>query len=254
MMYKVDNLILITGSDIIIPYYEVKIHQPNIREIALIGEEKFLFLLNLFVTNEEKLKELLINNIVDLSVNELQEINNLNLLETIMLLIHLNIDYLQDYINFFKLLLNEANIYLDEDGYHFTAKDLYNNIIEIDNNLFIIIKEIIEQIFILDKLFNTEQKYNPINEKANKIAKKMEKNRIKIESQNHKEQESNGFLSNMISILGIVGYTILDSNNLTLYQLYNQFNRYILYMSYNQSLKAALTGAKVEITDWFQVI
>ena len=47
------------------------------------------------------------------------------------------------------------------------------------------------------------------------------------------------------------GYTIKD---LTIYQLYDQLERYNLYSQYENSLQAALAGAKVDIVDWLKKI
>ena len=55
MMLKVHNLTLITGGDIELKEHLVKIRQPIIKEIALIGEDKFFRGLNIFRLENEAL-------------------------------------------------------------------------------------------------------------------------------------------------------------------------------------------------------
>ena len=53
---SVDKLTLIIGADLVIPETPVKIHQPTINEIALIGEERFFYSLNGFTINIGRIK------------------------------------------------------------------------------------------------------------------------------------------------------------------------------------------------------
>ena len=44
-------------------------------------------------------------------------------------------------------------------------------------------------------------------------------------------------------------------SNLTVYQLHNQFERFNLFTSYNQNMRALLAGAtNVELVDWYKKI
>ena len=52
-----------------------------------------------------------------------------------------------------------------------------------------------------------------------------------------------------------VKYELDYLSNLTIYQLYNQFERYNLFLNYNQGVQAFLSGASnVELVDWYKKI
>lgn len=248
MMYDVDQLILMGGNDIIVPNYAVKIHQPTINEIALIGEEQFFSTLNIFMINSKNFKSTLLESIPSELIDEIESIQNLNELEVLLFLISSEDSVKNSFNILFKLLLPDFEFEFSDIEFRVLLKS-ENVIIELDEELFLIIKDIVFKIFIFDKLFDG-LKYKPIDERAQEIADKLQKAKNKMNKNESKEYQS--LLANIISILGVTGQSIIELNNFTIYQLYNQFERFALYMQYDQSIKAALAGAKVDIIDWFK--
>lgn len=248
-MYKIDELSLITGMDIFIPEYEVKIHQPTINEIALIGEEMFFSSLNIFMIENEKFKINLINCLSESNEEDIKTINDFTEFDIILFLLKSDQDFIKTFRMIIDLVIKEYNFeFIDEESRIFLRNE--DRVLEIDEQFFTILKDIIYKIFIFDKLFD-KARYKPVNEAAARIAKKLElaKAKTKVKDSNNNE---NSFIANIISILGVNHQNINDLTNFTLYQLYNQFERYSLYLQYDQGMKAALAGAKVDIVDWFK--
>ena len=263
MMYKIDKLTIMTGLDILIPNTSVKVHQPTINEIALIGEEKLFSSLSLFMINTEDFKAnlLKVSNIESDAEKDL--IKNLNDYSILLFLLNSDIEARNNgregssTEEFCKLIFNL--LFVDYDfifsqttfKIHLIDKK-EGTILDFNSELFMILKDIVSQIFLFNKFFG-ENKYNPVNSKAEEIANKMKKSQGKIDAQ--KGTQQNSLFSNMISILGATGHDIVSLNKLTICQLYNLFERFSLYMQYDQSIKAALAGStKVDIVDWFQQI
>jgi len=256
-MYKVNSLNLMTGTDILIDNYSVKIHQPSMKEISIIGEERFFKSLNLFIVEYDDLKQNLIDDLVtnngDIGEEDLDTIKNFNDLDILLLLCRSDEETTRILSDMFNLIFKDYKFEFLKTELTMTITDTEGAIVTMDIDLFNNIKNIISQIFIFNKLFDKD-KYNPANDRAKEIIKKLEKSKKKIEAQNDSPNKADSFFANLISILGVTGQNVNEISNLTIYQLYNQFERYNLYMQYNQSLQAAIAGAKVEIIDWFTQI
>ena len=82
----------------------------------------------------------------------------------------------------------------------------------------------------------------------------LQQTRAKIEKMNGSREID--ILSHYVSILsiGTNALNISTVKDLTIYQLYDQLERYNLYSQYENSLQAALAGAKVDIVDWLKKI
>ena len=57
MMYKVEELLLMTGGEILLKDPLVKIQQPTMKQIALKGESEFFRSMNIFYIGPEPLVE-----------------------------------------------------------------------------------------------------------------------------------------------------------------------------------------------------
>jgi hypothetical protein len=92
-----------------------------------------------------------------------------------------------------------------------------------------------------------------MSEAARKIADKIATAEKKIKQANGESQEDSQF-ARILSIMGMKNE--LDYlSNLTVYQLYNQFERFNLMTNYDQSMQASLAGASnVELVDWYKKI
>lgn len=238
------------GSDIEIPNYPVKIHQPTINEIAIIGEERFFSCFGIFQLNVEEVKEDIINSFREEFIEERALISKFDELETIYFLLRCDEFFKDSFELMFNLIIKDYTMNINEElGVYFIKED---NMILLDRELFENIKEIMIEVLIFKKFFATKQ-YAPTNKKAEEIAQKLKRAKEKINELNKTSEDKNvSLFANIVSILGTQGYSLSELNNLTIYQLYNQFERFTLYMQYDQGMKAALAGAKVELVDWFK--
>lgn len=247
----VDKLTLLMGVDFFITGTQVKIHQPTMEEIALMGEERFFYSLNSFTMDLERIKRIL----EDKDKETFEKLEN-SLNEYVILLQFLQTDenLKTSFETLCNLLFVNYKICLLSDGLFMESLDEKNfSSFQCDLEFFLSLKKVIQQIFKLDKIAD-ESSLNPKGELAEKIASKMQKARKKIESLSG-NQEFN-ILSHYISILSI-GSNALNINTikkLTIYQLYNQFERFNLYSQYMVNVQAALAGAKVDMVDWFKKI
>ena len=249
---NIDKLTLMTGTNIIIEGTPVKIHQPTISEIALIGEERFFYSLNSFMINIDKIKKTLEEKTEDKEVAK-ELIKNIN--EYIVLLQYLQTDEIlvQDFELLCNLLFIDYKIQLLQGN--LIMKSLKSDLqdFQFDLEFFLKLKDVIKEIFKLNKITENSS-LNPKGKLAEKIASKMQKTRAKIEKMNGPKGAD--ILSHYISILsiGTNALNISTIKDLTIYQLYDQLERFNLYSQYQSSTQAAMAGAKVDIVDWLKKI
>ena len=254
MSNRLDKLSLILGSDVIIPDTPVKIHQPTMSEIALIGEERFFYSLNSFVINMEQVQRRIKEKILD---EEEQKKILANLNEYIILLQFLQSDekLKHEFETLCNILFIDYKVQILQNSVKMLSKDEHGvQPFDMDLTFFLSLKNTVQEIFKLSKI--TEQtSLNPKGKLAENIASKMQKSREKIEKLKGEAQRTE-ILSYYVSILGIGtnSLNIHSIKDLTIYQLYDQLERFNLYSQYDQSVRAALAGAKVDIVDWLKKI
>ena len=136
----------------------------------------------------------------------------------------------------------------------FQLKDSQNTVSVIDKNNYNEFKEIISAMFQLNRL--QEEEFNPINEAARKIAEKIKKGREKRAAAKGLNKKFSIF-SRYVSILA-VGLQ-MDMNiflNHTVYQLYNEFERFQKYLAFDINIRARLAGATEidDVENWMEDI
>ncbi len=249
---NIDRLTLMVGTNVVIEGTPVKIHQPTISEIALIGEERFFYSLNSFMINIDKIKKTLEEKTEDKEVAK-ELIKNIN--EYIILLQYLQTDEIlvQDFELLCNLLFIDYKIQLLQGNLIMKSLNSGLQDIQFDLEFFLKLKDVVKEIFKLNKITENSS-LNPKGKLAEKIASKMQKTRAKIEKMNGPRKVD--ILSHYISILsiGTNALNISTIKDLTIYQLYDQLERFNLYSQYQSSTQAAMAGAKVDIVDWLKKI
>lgn len=249
---NIDRLTLMVGTNVVIEGTPVKIHQPTISEIALIGEERFFYSLNSFMINIDKIKKTLEEKTEDKEVAK-ELIKNIN--EYIVLLQYLQTDEIlvQDFELLCNLLFIDYKIQLLQGNLIMKSLNSGLQDIQFDLEFFLKLKDVVKEIFKLNKITENSS-LNPKGKLAEKIASKMQKTRAKIEKMNGPRKVD--ILSHYISILsiGTNALNISTIKDLTIYQLYDQLERFNLYSQYQSSTQAAMAGAKVDIVDWLKKI
>ena len=260
MMYKVEELLLMTGGEIFLEDPLVKIQQPTIKQIALKGESEFFRSMSIFYIGPEPLVEF-INQLETLEEDEKENwLETITAYDSLLFLMRASTTGGADKYEVVELTQSAFDLLIPEYKFNFdpqkeemsliSLKDSHS--IVVDGELFMKIKSVAEQIFLLDKFFEGSEK-KELSPAAQKIADKIAESEKKIKEMNG-EKEEGSYFARLLSIMGMHG-DLEYLSNLTVYQLHNQFERFNLFTNYNQNMKAALAGAtNVELVDWYKKI
>ena len=228
----IDNrLILMCGTDYPVPECQVTIHQPRIKEIALIGEQDFFSGIQCLCLNKSMF-------VKDESL--LANTNNFQIFMTIMQekeAIDKKIAVQQVCTLLFpkyKLMLTPRSVLLSGEG----------QTIQIDADNFEFLQEAISNICCLKTGPMDQQSFNPANAKAREIAEKLMRGRQRVAAE--KGQSNTSIFSQYLSILtvGLHSMSLQDTMDLTMFQLYDLVERYMLYINWDMDVRCRLAGGK----------
>ena len=236
---KINSLLLQTGGDVPFPAAGVTIHTPRFVEIALIGEKEFLIGCHFLNFNKNTLEEKDKIGLEDKSDFEIfmmimnSSERTLHKINAIMVLALLFPQY--------EIKIQKDKILLQKDNFSSSInKQNYN-----------IFKDILCQLFCLGDSEKGDNEYNPADALAARIAEKIKKGK---EKRNKKNTE---IYSNYISILSVgLRKDKNELSNYTIYQIRDEFQRYILKENYDNYIKAKLAGAQdlEEVENWMDDI
>lgn len=239
----IDRTLLNSGNDIPFIQAGLTIHNPTIKEIAMLnGEYKFWSACQVLKFNKDFLEHG-------------QEVKQSNFELILKIIRQKNIQAYEAKINIISLLsllFPLHKIELSNNAINLENKQT-KEISQIDNDNFQYFKEILIDMFCLT---NTQNKqYDPSGELAKKIAnqlKKGEQRRAQLASQSYKKIN---ILDRYVSVLS-VGLK-KDKNilmNYTVYQLIDEFNRFLLQLHYDSWVKWRIAGAEgmQEPEDWLK--
>jgi len=239
-----NELLLLSGNDIPFIEAQVTIHQPTIKEIAYIGEEAFFTGCELINFSKNILPEQDKVNLedktnFDILIAILRERNavmqrNRNCVEMVLALIFpwYTID-----------IISDAIVLEKEEERHL-----------INNDNFETFKTIFNMMFSFSK--DESRDYNPSGEVAKRIAEKLKQRHQKLAELKEGKQKID-ILSRYVSILAVGEHKDMNSLlNLSVYQLFDEFERFKLKMSYDIYFQAKMAGAKdlKEVEDWMKDI
>ena len=116
--------------------------------------------------------------------------------------------------------------------------------ITIDESNFDILQKNIQYVFCLNNSSNDMHNFNPGNEKAREIAEKLMRGRQRVAAQNH-EGEGSIFVQYVSTLtVGLNSMSFNDCLNLTMYQLFDLVERYMLFINWDLDIKSRLAGGK----------
>ena len=223
------RLALMSGVDIPIPECQAVIHQPTLKEIALIGEMDFFTGVQTLCINKNMITQgetLLANtNNFQIFMTVMQEKETIDKKEAVQALFPLIFPKQQ-------LILTPRSIILKDD----------NGNITIDNSNFEAFQKVVGQIFCIASGPMETQVFNPGSKKAKEIADNLMKARKKVAEQ---KNEGNGSIfAQYVSALtvGLNSMSMNDCLNLTMYQLFDLVERYMLYVNWDLDTKVRLAG------------
>ena len=244
-----NKLLLLSGADI--PFVEgtVTIHQPTIYEISLIGEETLFSGCELLrfskdiLSTEDKTR---LSNYTDFNI--LMSIMNDNSAS-----VKSNVSDAKQVLQLifpqYEVVINQKEILLLDVNDKFTLCGQINDI------NFLQFKEVISEIFCLKQTSST-QDYNVQGELAKKIADKLKRRQQQLAELSAKPKKV-AIFSRYISILTVGEHKDMNSfMKYTVYQLFDEFQRFQLKMSYDIIYQAKMAGAKdlKEPEDWMKDI
>lgn len=243
-----NELLLLSGADI--PFIEatVTIHQPTIYEISMIGEETLFTGCELLrfskdiLTSEDKnnLSNYTDFNILMSIMNDKSASNTFNVSSAIQVLELL-------FCLYRVMITPNAIVFLD-------LNDEFTICGEINDTNFVVFKDILADMFCLKH--SEVKEYNTQGELAKKIADKFKRRKQQLAELKSKSNKI-AIFSRYISILTVGEHKDINSfMKYTVYQLFDEFQRFQLKREYDVYLKAQLAGAKdlKEPEDWMKDI
>lgn len=237
------RLALMTGVDIPIPECQVILHQPTIKEIALIGEQSFFTGVQCLCIDKEMCfqDEFLLANTTNFQVfmtviNEKEMIDKKESVLSVLTILF------PDY----KVLFTPRALIFNKD----------QGSAMVDETNFEALQLVLHDIFCLH---NSDQgKFNPANDVAKKIAEKLKRGRQRVAQQKANDNNGASTLSMYLSILtvGLHSMSLCDCINLTMYQIYDLIERYTLYVNWDIDMRSRLAGAKPDkpVDNWMKNI
>ena len=237
------RLSLMAGTDIPIPECQLVVHQPTIKEIAFMGEQEFFVGVQCLCIHKTMCIE---------DPNLLAQTTNFQVFMTVMMDKSTQ-DKKENVLAVLNILFPKYKVILTPRTLLFKNDAL--NII-IDENNFESLQAVLEQIFCLR---NTDQaSFNPGNDAAKAIADKLMRARERVAKQKQSEGGGGSTFSQYVSILtvGLQSMSLEDNLNLTMYQLYDLVERYMLYVNWDIDLKSRLAGGKPDSKpdNWMKII
>ena len=230
-----NELTYMTGIDVPIPECKLILHQPTIREIAFLGEQKFYTGVQCLIISK---------NAINQDESLLTDINNFQIFMMIM----------NDERTFDKREATEELLSILFPTYkiNFTPNSLIfiiegqQELSVVDENNFESLQEIVKTVFCMNSELMSQNTFNPADKKAKEIAEKLAKGRERVASQKGDSQGS--MFSQYLSILtvGLSSISLEESQNLTMYQLLDLVERYSLYNSWDIDIRSRLAGAKID--------
>lgn len=225
----VDELQLISGIDIPVESLGLTIHQPRVKEVAMLGEQNYFIALSVFRMTKENLKitSSEVTNWMVLQESFKQQVDGVKNMRTLI-------------SNFLQLfMVSKATI-----GPRSIIIDSPQGLINIEPEQFSELQEIIGEVGGASLLVPNEEQFKPLNKRAAEIAEKMKKARKRLSDQQPKAK-SQGFLSRYVKAVATVTANSLEEvNNMTILQLNELMQMYLAWEAYDLEIRSRLAGAK----------
>lgn len=224
------RLAMICGTDIPVPSCQLVLHQPTLEEISYIGERDFFsgaqtLCLHKSMFIEDKILLMTTTNfqIFMMIMSEKEAKDKKEAVKSVL-----------------TLLLPDYQILFTPNSLVFKKDEIT---ILIDEENFEIFQEALRDIFCMNDGPMDQQTFNPINDRAKQIADKIMKGRQKVAEL--KGNSNVSVFTQYISMLTIgLHISMLELKKLTMFQLYDLVERFMLYINWDIDLRSRLAGAK----------
>ena len=227
------RLALMCGIDYPVPECQLVIHQPKISEIAYIGEADFFTGIQCLCLNKSMF-------VKDESL--LANTNNFQIFMTIMSEKE-TADKKFAVQQVCTLLFPKHKVLMTPRTVLLNGED---SSIQIDEQNFEYLQEAITNICCLKTGPMDQHSFNPANQKAREIAEKLMRGRQRVAAE--KGTNNTSIFSQYLSMLtvGLGSMSLQDTMNLTMFQLYDLVERYMLYINWDMDVRCRLAGGKPE--------
>ena len=222
---------LITGIDVPVEAFGITIHQPRVREIAMLGEQNYFIALSIFRMNKKQLQI------------ESPEVTNWMIFQESLGQKMEGIKDVRALLGNFLQLFFTVKINIGPRSLIIQNKD---QLINIEPDQFDDFQQIIGEIGGASLLSGSKEEFNPANKLAAEIAEKMKKARAKLAAMKP-QAKSKGFLARYIRAIAIATANSLEQvNDMTMLQLNALMQTYLAWEAYDLDVKSRLAGAKNE--------
>ena len=243
-----NELLLLTKNDIPFISAELTIHHPSLQEIGLIGEDVFFTGVQFLTLTKESL--------IDLTPDQAKLVKNFDIVIKLVQDSSIDAKYNKACAESLLTLLFPDYRILFMPNMIAITKEGENHIINEKN--FDEFQDILRALFCLDQLGGGSVKeYAPANAHAQAIVNKIKAGRAKLAK--IKAQQNNGqkvtILQRYISILAVGEQKDLNAlSQYSVYQLFDEFNRFSLKEQSDFYLQAKMAGAKDlhEVDNWMK--
>ena len=226
------RLALMCGTDFPVPECQLVIHQPRIKEIAFIGEQDFFtgiqcLCLNksMFVKDESLLRDTNNFQIFMTIMSEKEAVDKKLAVQQVFTLIFPK----------YKVMMTPRSVLISGEG----------STMQIDEKNFEHLQAALTEICCLRTGPMDQQSFNPANAKAREIAEKLMRGRQRVAAE--KGQTNISIFSQYLSMLTVgLHIPLQEIMDLTMFQLYDLVERYMLYINWDMDIRARLAGAKPE--------
>ena len=217
-----NELLLLSGNDIPIEEANLVLHQPTLKEIALIGEDKFFSGCEFLRFTKEKLNSE--------DRNRLENISNFNIIMSIMR--EKNPSVQQQVVCATMVLSLLFPTYSIQINYNNMSIDLSQEemVFSLNESNYDAFVKVLNEILSLEGGEGTD--YNPSGDMARQIADKLRDRQAKLAMAKGNDNQKIAILSRYVSILAVGENKDMNSLlNYTVYQLFDEFKRYQLKLN-----------------------
>ncbi len=239
-----NRLALMTGIDIPIPECQLIAHQPNLTDIAFIGETEFFIGMQCLCISKNMM-------IQDESL--LANTNNFQIFMTVMLEKETK-DKKNATMQVLSLLFPDTNVVITPRSLIFSSKGESKTV---DENNFEAFQSVMKEIFCFNTGPMDQQAFNPGDAKSRDIAQKLMRGRARVAAQQAQGGTNDSAFGKYISILTIGAHLEFSSAlKLTMFQLYDLIERYYLWTNWDIDIRSRLAGGKLDSKpdDWMKSI
>ena len=225
------RLALICGTDLPVPECQLIIHQPSIKEISLIGDKDFFRGIQCLCLYKSMFVE---------DKNLLSNINNFQIFMMIMQEKEAK-DKKEAVKKVLTLLFPDYKILFTPNSLLFQQENSENIIV--DENNFEQLQDVFRLVFCMKNAPMDQVAFNPQGEKAKEIAQKLMRGRERIAAERNDKDSS--IFSQYLSILSVgLHIPLLNLIGLTMFQLYDLYERFVLWSNWDLDVRMRLAGGK----------